>query len=33
MADMTQELVEFDWDLGETAEDERAYPVLLSSVY
>jgi hypothetical protein len=23
----------FEWDLGDGAEDERAYPVLLSNVY
>jgi hypothetical protein len=23
----------FEWDLGETAEDESTYPVLLSNVY
>lgn len=28
-----KEIVEFDWDLGETTEDEREYPVLLSNVY
>jgi hypothetical protein len=33
MANATEELTAFDWDLGETAEDEREYPVLLSNVY
>ncbi len=28
-----EELTAFDWDLGETAKDEREYPVLLSNVY
>ena len=33
MANATETLTAFDWDLGETAEDEREYPVLLSNVY
>jgi len=33
MANMTEELTTFEWDLGETAGDERDYPVLLSNVY
>jgi hypothetical protein len=33
MASVTEGLTAFDWDLGETAQDEREYPVLLSNVY
>jgi len=33
MVHATEELTAFDWDLGEAAEDEREYPVLLSNVY
>ena len=33
MVNATEKLTAFDWDFGETAEDEREYQVLLSNVY